>query len=215
MKKKKEIVKKENLVPAKTYTLDVAKGYFLDLARANGTLERQIKEFGEKELPRISDEEGLKKAQDDPKFMKKMSQILMAMETESHIGLVAGVREDYADLAKELSNQIIKEYQCENHVEKMLAEIVARDFIWTLDNSRRFNGCFDANKNITPNVTGFLLMLSKQMDRVHRQFLSSLFALKQMKAPNIEMNIKTKNAFISQNQQINVDKQNHEINDTK
>ena len=58
-------------------------------------------------------------------------------------------------------------------------------------------------------------MLSKERDRAHRQYLSTIMTLKQLKAPAIEMNIKAKTAFVSQNQQINVPQAPKENNEAK
>ena len=70
----------------------------------------------------------------------------------------------------------------------------------------------NAGEYITENRTKYLAMLSKQIDRANRQFLSALTTLKQLKTPSIEMNIKTNTAFVSQNQQIN---SKNETNETK
>lgn len=209
MKKKNEIVKKENSTSVNACTQEEGKRILKQFATINGTIDSEIQEFGEKFVPKMREVHDV-----PPEISGKLRNLLFAMETESHSGLVSSVDEIYQGMAKELSTQIIKEYQCETHTEKMLTEIVVNDFIRILDNSRRLNNELNCT-NITENRNAYIANISKQTDRAHRQFLSSLFALKQMKVPNIEMNIKTKNAFISQNQQINVDKQNHEINDPK
>jgi hypothetical protein len=78
-------------------------------------------------------------------------------------------------------------------------------YIRVLDNSRRLNNELNG-QNITPNRNIYIANLSKQIDRANRQYISALLTLKQLKSPNVEMNIKTNNAFISNNQQINVNK---------
>lgn len=213
MKKKKEITKEEIKTVTKTYSLEEARAYLIDLAKLNGNNDDAVFRFGENDLPKIiggkiEEEKELPRHE----FNKRVTALLMALETESHFGIVGSFDEDYRPLAKELSNQIIKEYQCETHAEKILAEIAVQDFIRTIDNSKRFNNCINGGGYISEDRTKYLAMLSKQIDRAHRQFLTALLTLKQMKTPMIEMNIKTKNAFISQNQQINVEKQNNEIN---
>ena len=47
-------------------------------------------------------------------------------------------------------------------------------------------------------------MISKELDRANRQFITALTTLKQIKAPSLEINVKTKAAFVAQNQQLNV-----------
>ncbi len=64
---------------------------------------------------------------------------------------------------------------------------------------------------INQNRTAYISILSKEADRSHRQFLSALMTLKQIKAPTIEMNIKARTAFVSDKQQININKEADEI----
>lgn len=90
-------------------------------------------------------------------------------------------------------------------------EIVTNSFIRAIDHSRRFNNCLNAGEYLSDERTRYLTMLSKQIDRANRQYLNALTALKQIKAPVIEMNIRTNTAFVSQNQQINVDNKINEI----
>ena len=46
-------------------------------------------------------------------------------------------------------------------------------------------------------------MLSKEVDKAHRQLIMALTTLKQIKNPPVEFNVKAKTAFLAQNQQIN------------
>jgi hypothetical protein len=110
---------------------------------------------------------------------------------------------------KELAKQIIKDYGCATGIEKALASDIAHSYIKTLDNSRRLNNEFNC-ENLTKTRNEYISILSKQTDRAHRQFLSGLMILKQLKAPAIELNIRANTAFVSQNQQINVDKKINE-----
>jgi hypothetical protein len=130
---------------------------------------------------------------------------MFGLEVETHVALMGSFNAEYRGMAKELSSQIIKEYDCTTHVEKMLVESAVSGFIRHIDNSKRFNNCINANAEevILPVLAQFLAMLGKQMDRSNRQFLSSLAMLKQMKQPQLEVNIKTKNAFVAENQQFN------------
>lgn len=138
--------------------------------------------------------------------LKEVSAVMYGFEAETHIALMEGFIERYQGGAKEMCKQFIRDFDCKNSVEKILAETATIAFMRYLDTSRRFNGCLTANENITPNLTGFLTMLSKQMDRSHRQYLTTIATLKQLKSPNIEMNIRTKNTFVAQNQQINANR---------
>jgi hypothetical protein len=136
---------------------------------------------------------------------KTTQEIMTTMSADTHWDLVETVNPSYRGLAIEFTDQIIREYDCKTNSEKALATFIANAYIRTIDNSRRFNSCAEAGEHLSDERTRYLAMLSKQIDRANRQFLSALTTLKQIKSPVIEMNIRTKNAFIAQNQQINAD----------
>ena len=130
---------------------------------------------------------------------------LLALEVDSHLATMESFDPKYRGMVKEIANQIIREYDCGTHAEKMLAENAVSGFVRYIDYSKRFNSCINAAEEITPNLSPFLGMLGKQMDRAHRHFTSSLAMLKQLKQPQLEINIRAKNAFVAENQQINAD----------
>ena len=57
--------------------------------------------------------------------------------------------------------------------------------------------------SISSEKNGYLAILSKELDRAHRQLITALTTLRQIKNPPIEFNVKAKTAFVAQNQQIN------------
>ena len=125
-----------------------------------------------------------------------------ALEVESHIALMETFPEKYRGMVKELTDQTIKEYGCTTHVEKMVAETLAGSFVRYIDSSRRYNK-FIPGTGTTGVQNQLLGVMSKQTDRAYRQFLSAVSMLKQLKQPQLEINIQTKNAFVAQNQQFN------------
>ncbi len=144
-------------------------------------------------------------------------QALFAMGTETHVGLAETVDSDYRSFAIEVAREIEKEYNCTNYSEKALVEVVAISYIRIIDTSRRLNNELGgAGQTITENKTKYLSLLSKQLDRANRQFISALTALKQIKAPEVKLNIKSKNTFLAQNQQFNAtDNHNQEDENIK
>ena len=56
---------------------------------------------------------------------------------------------------------------------------------------------------LTHEKNGYYSLISKELDRAHRQYITTLTLLQQIKQPSIKVNVKTKNAYIAENQQIN------------
>jgi hypothetical protein len=223
MKKSKLLTPNSNSSPdisgekqiQRTYTNDEVKKLIFKTRMLSGDLNYTLYELGQNLMPKHlhGTEHEKKSVQAD--LLKKTSEVFYGFETESQVYLMEGFSERYRGGAQQICRQMIKDFDCRTDAEKSLAEITAAAFMRYLDASKRLNNCLDVDLYITPNKTAYMAMLSKERDRAHRQYLSGLMTLKQLKAPTIEMNIKAKTAFISQNQQINSGDSKHENNDAK
>jgi|ERR1035437_613605 hypothetical protein len=200
----------------KKLTSEEVKKIVLDIAKVDGDLEMNLRQLGDEILPKAFSKDAKEKKESHEKLETKAMEVLTALETETHVALMESFNPQYRGLARELSEQIIKEHVCTTATEKILVETIVNAYIRTIDTSRRFNNnCGGPGLPITETKTRYLAMLGKQIDRSNRQFLSALMTLKQLKAPTIEMNIKAHTAFVSQNQQVNVEKHGSENNEPK
>lgn len=195
-----------NSTALKRYTPEEVKKVILEIVMLDGDLGHNLKNLGDEILPKFFYGNEQEKKEALEKLEKKALEVMMALETDTHWALMESFYSQYRGLVKEFSSQLIKDYNCDTIAEKALAEIIANAFIRVIDNSRRLNnqlGDPGGGQPITENRTKYLTMLSKQVDRANRQFLNALVTLKQLKVPTIEMNIRTKNTFVAQSQQIN------------
>ncbi len=202
-------------LPVKKFTVEETKQVIINSVKPLGDMEAGLKKLGEEIIPNHSGNDKKKKEAALADFQKIIHPLAYGLEFETQTALMHGFDENYRIMAKELTKQLIAEYKCETSGEKMLVEIVVNSFIRTLDNSKKLNNCIAAAEYLSDERTRYLAMMSKQIDRSHRQYLSGLMMLKQLKAPPIEMTIKAKNAFVSQNQQINAGSQSYENNEPK
>jgi len=171
-----------------------------------GDKEMLLKELGEDIIPNYTKSvTGKEKDQMFEKFQKKSSDLLRILELESHMCLMETFTPSYQMLSNEMSDQMIKEYNCDTGLERSLVEVIVNSFIRIIDNSRRLNNEFECGE-ITKNRNVFIANLSKQLDRANRQYFSALMTLRLLKSPQIEVNVKSTNTYMSQNQQINIDK---------
>jgi len=112
--------------------------------------------------------------------------------------------------AAEFGIQLYKEYNCQTASEKALAQTVVIAFEHVLDLSRRLHIMMENTSVQVMDIKTYPFLLKRmqiiglELDRANRQFLTALQTLKQIKAPQIEVNVKTKTAFVAQNQQFNV-----------
>lgn len=147
--------------------------------------------FGYKE-GEISDEELLKL---DPVFTD--------FGLENHLSIICSTEEKYRGLAVNLRKSLIKEYSCQTASEKTLVDLIVGAYTRNLSISGRFINIV-LKSSTTQLINDYLKLLSKEIDRVNRQYISALETLRAIKQPSLSVSVKAENAFIGQNnQQIN------------
>jgi len=119
------------------------------------------------------------------------------------IPLTKVVTKEYQDLAVRLTHDLIAEYDCKTPTEMSLARMAAIAYAKSFDYSEELRNSRELDW-LSPAKNGYFSMIGKEVDRANRQFMSAIMALKQIKAPSIEVNVTAKTAFIAQNQQLNV-----------
>lgn len=189
----------------KKYNPEEAKKEALSAVSFPDNKDALLKELTQDIIPKCLDSKNEKNEVVKKRFTDKSMLLLRIFENESHVALMESFSENYRMFSKEMADDLIKEFNCIKEYEKALAKLMTNAYIRVLDNSRRLNNELES-REITPNKNVYIANLSKQVDRANRQFISALMTLKQLKVPQIEMNIKTNTAFISNNQQVNVNK---------
>ncbi|MCB9798537.1 hypothetical protein H6758_02325 [Candidatus Nomurabacteria bacterium] len=142
------------------------------------------------------------KAVSDKEFDDKFVKAAMTLGLETHFPLAHATRSLTQPLAIEFANSLSKEFKVSNSAEKALVQIVANSYVRVMNLSSQLNDVLHLG-HATNNLNGFYAAVSKDLDRAHRQFVSSLTLLRELKMPPIKVNVHTKAAFIAQNQQLN------------
>jgi hypothetical protein len=143
-------------------------------------------------------------------LQKEMEAVVPMLTIDNHYLAAEVVGERYRSFLMHFANELVEEYQCQTPSEKSLAQHVASCYVRILELSKSVMNSTRL-EYLSHERTAFYGMQSKELDRAQRQFASSLMVLKQMKSPTLEVNIKAKTAFISQNQQINANTQQNPI----
>lgn len=122
-------------------------------------------------------------------------------EFDKGVLMSSAVPERLRTFSIDFSRNLQKEYKCEAPSEKATAELVAINFVRTLDIQTRINSYLGRGE-ITDMGVRYLAVLSKELDKANRHYLNSLQTLKMIKLPALEVNIKTQTAIVGQNQLI-------------
>jgi len=201
-------VSKKNKAVIKKYTQKDARKMMIKSAIPSFDLNMDLNSLADEILPKMLHGNKKEREKGLEQFNEISLRVMFAMEIDTHVAMMEAFDMRYRGLIKELSCQIIADYDATTSAEKALAEVVASSFIRIIDSSRRLNnGLGGPGMDITENITKYQNMLSLQLDRANRQFLNALTTLKQIKAPLLDVKIKANTAFIGEKQQFNVNKE--------
>ena len=159
--------------------------------------------FDSKYILRLADEEvgDLKDKREfflDSNYYKAMT----LFEFDKGVLLLNAIPELHRVFALDFSKNLQLEYNCKTPSEKSIAEIVSLNFVRVLETQRKIKDALEGMK--TRYDIQYLAVLSKELDRAQRHYLASLQALKMLRSPSFEVNIKTNTAVVGQNQAVQV-----------
>lgn len=138
---------------------------------------------------------------------KNITQAMTIFEFENSGLLATAVLDEYRTFASTLTQNLQKEFACINESEKSLAHIVSLNYVRVFEIQTKITN-YLRRGDVTSIGVGYLNLLSKELDRAERHYLTSLQTLRMLKMPQLEVNIKTQNAFVGNSQVL----QKNEIN---
>lgn len=205
----KKFTKEDSKELAKKYTPDEVLELLKTGFSFEGSKEVLLKTLSEELLPALGKND--KKAQE---IVTAKAELLMRIcESDHHMGLMETFPDRYRFAVREMVRQITNDYDCKTEIEKGLVSVLVNAHMRYIDNSRRLNNELES-KEISQLKNIYIANLSKQTDRAHRQYLSTLQTLKLLKTPAIHMKVNVDNAFLSQQQEITIS-ENHATNTSK
>lgn len=143
----------------------------------------------------LNDKEGKQEVLPKTNTFKAMT----LFEFENGVLMSTTIAEQYKTFGIDMLRQLQKEYRCEGVSEKATAELVAVSYIRTLEIQHRINNYLELG-TITTNGVGFLNIMSKELDRANRHYLTALQTLRTLKEQPLQVTFKTNTAIIGQNQ---------------
>lgn len=129
------------------------------------------------------------------------------LEPEKGVLLISAVPKRYEVFVVDFNLKLQKEYNCITPSEKSLAEVVALNFVRVLETQHKINS-YLGKETIADIGVGYLNVLSRELDRAQRHYLTSLQMLKILKNPPLEVNIRTQTAVVGKNQIVQTNNKN-------
>lgn len=131
--------------------------------------------------------------------------MLRALGFDNDYTVSMTVNHRYAGLSIELRRNLIKNFACTTHAEKVLVDAVVAGYIRTLRVGEAFEAGLEGG-SLYPEKINYMSMLSKELDRANRHLLTAYQALVQLKRPSLQVTVKAQQAFVAQAQQFNASK---------
>lgn len=150
--------------------------------------------------------EGKNDEETTKKFMERQQEVLWENGVVNGKTIEGSVNNWHQKQVRKLRKQLITEHQANTASEFMLIDLAISAYFRGLHSARIYS-CMAQNndKTITYNQLRINMMkeLNKQIDNANRQYISVLTLLKEMKQPQINIKVQSKQAFVGQNQQFN------------
>lgn len=118
----------------------------------------------------------------------------------------------FYNVAVDFTEELKKEYSCTTPSEITLCQMVANAYVRVMRLSKLMWGYMGMPQEITDLKNTYYSNLSKELDRAERQYYTGLNTLRSLRRPNLQVNIRTNNAFVAQNQQLNNNNENNKPN---
>lgn len=161
--------------------------------------EAQKKIETQQKLISEDDYDGPDEGDDQPTEKDPLFKAMTLSEFHNGALMASAIPEQYRTFAIDMLRKLKEEYNCLAVSEQAIAELATINYVRTLEIQRRINAYFDMN-SLTDNGVKYLAIISKELDRANRHFLTAIQTLKMLKQPPINVNVKANTAFVGQNQ---------------
>ena len=136
-------------------------------------------------------------------FCINHEKVAFALGLDTHSPASMSVQEEYRHFLVEMIKRVEHEHDCKTAIEKSLAETIALSHIRIISLTKHFTNCAVSDPFLSKEATDYYNLISKEIDRAHRQLNNAILTLKQVKTPRTALNVTANTAFIAQNQQFN------------
>lgn len=128
--------------------------------------------------------------------------------------VMASENVNYAAVASDLAGEFKDEFGCTKPSEIILCQLAANAYVRVMRLSMLMFGNYLTGEEeyLSNEKNQRFSIQSKELDRAERQLQTALNNLRNLRQPTLKVNIKTQNAFVAQNQQLNNTNENNNAN---
>lgn len=139
--------------------------------------------------------------EEQPTYEDPLFRAMSLSEFKNGALMIDSVAEQYRTFGIDMLRKVQEEYKCSTIIEQATAELATINYIRTLAIQRRITSYLDMN-SLTDNGVKYLAIMSKELDRANRHYLTAIQTLRMLKQPSFNVNVKANTAIVGQNQVI-------------
>jgi len=120
-------------------------------------------------------------------------------------------RDEYYEALGKIRHDIVAEFCCKTSLELMLVDRIVASYWRAMKYDMIFNRLIESKEgkfSFDQLKVNILKEFNKGVDFANRQLNTNMILLKELKQPALNLSVKTKTAFIAQNQQLNINPSN-------
>ena len=140
------------------------------------------------------------------KFIAKQQEVMWENGVINGKTVEGSVANAYQKQVRRLRKQLIAEHQASSASEFMLIDLMVNAYFRGLHSARLYS-CLaqknDGTMSFEQPRINMMKELGKQVESANRQYISTLTLLKEIRQPQINIKVQSKQAFVGQNQQFN------------
>ncbi len=145
---------------------------------------------------------------------KRGEEVAKMLSLDTKYIMIDSVHKDYTSFALDFAEQLEREFDVKTASEKSLVQSAVSAYCRVMRFSTVLNQNFPPS--LFPESLRLTEVVTKEIDRANRQYLTCLQVLEQKKRPPMKVNVRTNTAFIAENQQnIAHQNSNEKLNDHK
>jgi len=132
----------------------------------------------------------------------QVNKVFPVYALDNHTLASETVSERLQPMVRKMATDLVIEYECNSSSEKALAQMVASSYGRYLQYAKFYQNVMHIEW-LSTEKTRHYESIAKEADKAHRQFITALTTLRQIKSPPPSIKITAKQAFIAENQQLN------------
>lgn len=111
----------------------------------------------------------------------------------------------------DVRKSLIAQYQATGPAELMLVDLALSSYFRALRTNQAYHLLLNQTRTNAPQEQiNFYKEIGRQIEFAHKQFVTALTFLKELRQPPVSVKIQTQNAFVANNQQVNQYKDDNE-----